>query len=326
MKNERIARQTEILLGHSVIPGKHNRAVISALKRDGLTEIADKLLHLNEIQSPIPAMIHSEWQIAKHGVRVHEHRLNISESWLTSDTTECFIAELAKRGYLLSKGTKAPIAVSYDGQEIPLLRAINVGLKAKGISRIKRSELCGKLPKNLAPTHDISSNFETYIRRELSKATPRSNTMFPSTNRDREKWNKYRHKLLSNLYNTNFAHDFSRYWCVYQLKDGSLMLQNSAGRIIDRGNLIQSIMDNDELAAKTMAEMALARNWKTVIVEGSDSFKRAQYIHARNRGLKVLIENEHDQKIWDSIPHHKSHEQAQKYNHRTHHSRGLSLG
>ena len=284
-----------------MIPGKHNRAVIAALINDGLDNVANKLTHLINVTPVVPAMNHSEWQLAKRGVPINKNHTDLAEAYLISNTPDVFLAEIAKYGYLLAQGEKVPLAITRDGQQIPLLRAINVGLKSKELPRIKKSELQRLVPINLLPSKLITSEFDKYAEKIKDHEQICQNCITTSDKHISDKWKQYRQKLLSDLYNDETANRLSQYWQVYQLRDGSIMLNNKAGRIIDRGNVIHSHMDNDELAAKVMVEMALARDWDTVKVTGSDNFKQAHFSEAMNQGLKVHLDNKHDQAIWDSL-------------------------
>lgn len=148
LKNERIARQLEVELGHNIIQGKHNKSVIRALKFDGLHEIADKIAFTAKAAPAIAKLTHAECQQNKREKTLDESRNDISDAWAESNNAEGFETALKERGYALAHGDKVPVAVNAFGNEYPLLRSINVARKKERKTSIKKAELEIMIPTN----------------------------------------------------------------------------------------------------------------------------------------------------------------------------------
>lgn len=325
-KNELIARILEIKFGHKLTKGRHNKAVLNELRKRGMNKYVDKLSHLTNGPPSYAFLSHKEHQMQKRGIPINESNNEIAEAWIIKSSTESFLYELANRGFIIAKGKKTPLVISDDQREIPLLRSINAGLKQKKIKRIKKYELDAVIKHRLVSATEAINNYKTIIEKIKKNNVSRIvNSVQPNDIGEINRWKQHRQELLVKLYGEETSKELSQYWKVYNLIDGSLMLQNNSGKIFDRGNIIEAYMDNEELAAKTLVEMAIARKWESVTVSGSDDFKHAHFYYAQENGLRVHIENKHDQEIWDS-----AHKQIyEKYNsRRLHHRRrrcGLSL-
>ena len=293
--------------------------------------MAAQLQHLADGGTPNAALNHTEWQQLARGVPIADIREQLAEAWFVSTEAKDFEQALAENELLLADGEKVPVVVSADGFELPILRTLNANFKSQGLNRIKRSELATRLPTTLPCLGLVRMDFAERLENIKKKPPKVVNSIRPAELDEQNKWKQLRKQMLSEHYNQTAAEQLAQYWRVYQLRDGSLLLENKAGRIIDRGNIIQSHMKNNDLAAKTMVEMAIARGWVTVTVSGSDEFKQAQFIESQRQGLKVQLENEQDQKIWEratKIIEQEQYTKSMEYkkSHRPRKSRGISLG
>lgn len=293
--------------------------------------MAAQLQHLADGGTPNAAFNHAEWQQLARGVPITDIRARLAEAWFVSTDARDFEQALAEHELLLADGEKVPVVVTADGCEFRMLRTLNAHFKSQGLNRIKRSELETRLPATL-PCLGLVRRVFTERLENIKKKPPKVvNSIRPAEMDEQNKWKQLRKQMLSEHYNQTTAEQLSQYWRVYQLRDGALLLENKAGRIIDRGNIIESHMKNNDLAAKTMVEMAIARGWDTVTVNGSDEFKQAHFTESQRQGLKVHIENVNDQKIWDRATKKIEQEQytksmEHKKSHRPRKSRGISLG
>lgn len=93
-RNEKLARKMELKFGHNLTKGRHNKAVLNALKKEGATVEAAAIQHLTEGK---PAL-------AKYGNKSHQKakRLGYSLPKISQALTE------------LQKGTAADIAAGLD--------------------------------------------------------------------------------------------------------------------------------------------------------------------------------------------------------------------
>lgn len=93
-RNEKLARKMELRFGHNLTKGRHNKAVLNALKKEGATVEAAAIQHLTEGK---PAL-------AKYGHKSHQKakRLGYSLPKISQALTE------------LQKGTAADIAAGLD--------------------------------------------------------------------------------------------------------------------------------------------------------------------------------------------------------------------
>lgn len=317
IKNERISRQMEAELGHAVVAGKHNLAVLSALRRDGLAELAEQLAPLADAAPSIPEYTHDEWQLAKRGANIDQVREALAEAWRSSDTPEAFEAALAARGFVLARGDRVPVAVGLDGQEIPLLRAINVARKKAGEPALKKADLLPRLPAKLS---DIDQVREAQAERQTQTQPQETDDMasdITSTGRlapageakqakgkkeDRPDWVQRREQMLFDIYvygSQINGTDLARYWKMERGEDGLIRFRNRNGEIVDRGEAldVNSSRGGTARAAAAAVTIAKAKGWAIVTAAGSDEFKTEIFRAASAAGLAVEIDNDHDRQL-----------------------------
>lgn len=331
IKNERIARQLEVELGHTITPGKHNRAVLSTLEGEGLTEIAQQLraAGLASAAPAIPLYTHMEWQAAKRGAPIDQVREALAEAWHTSDSPQAFEAALAAQGFAIAQGDTQPVVVGIDGQVIPLLRAIKTGQKKAGQKPIKQADLAARLAGQLP---DVDAVREAQAERQAqqipqqpgqpqevdvmnpTEQLPYIGRLSPAgkaeeaikakdkPEEDNPKWIQLRERMLYQHYGQALeGTDFARYWKVERGQDGLMRFRNKQGEIIDRGEVlhINTKKHSTPAVAAAAIELAIAKGWDNVRATGSDEFKQQIFIAAHKAGLPVTIESEHDKQLYE---------------------------
>lgn len=111
-RNEKIARLAELHLGHALTPGRHNRAVIAALKREGRAAEA-AALHRLAVGTPPSAAFSSDAHqtVKRKGLCLPHVRGIVRDAWKgTSSRTE-FVDALAAHGLRVESGRKKLIVV-----------------------------------------------------------------------------------------------------------------------------------------------------------------------------------------------------------------------
>lgn len=114
-RQEKVARLAELALGHQVIAGRHNKAVVAALAGEGRTAEADALRHLTAAPLPNSAYTSDSFQIAKrNGLNKAEATAAVRAAWERSDGPKAFAAALAEVGLAVEQGAKKWIVVGTD--------------------------------------------------------------------------------------------------------------------------------------------------------------------------------------------------------------------
>ncbi len=141
-RNEKVARKLEYQFGHDLTIGKHNRAVINQLKREGEGEIIlwmeQQQAHLQE--RPVAEKNHSDHQQEKRTkVSVAQVKADLKEAYQNTDNGKAFEAAIAEKNYRLAKGDRRDfVVVDYTGNVHSPRRRI--GVKAKEL-RTKWADL-----------------------------------------------------------------------------------------------------------------------------------------------------------------------------------------
>jgi hypothetical protein len=108
-RHEKVARQVELLLGHPIIPGAHDLAVLAALRAGGKVDIANQLApHLGQGERPAAAFTSIQHQSAKRaGIDLAIVRDNIRTSCVDAPTGPELRRRLTAHGLALARGEKA---------------------------------------------------------------------------------------------------------------------------------------------------------------------------------------------------------------------------
>lgn len=108
-RQEKLARVAEIRLGHTVTPGRHNRAVVNALRQEGRLEIAEKLEQAGITKSDLPnsSFTASQHQEGKRkGLDLPALKQAVSAAWERSDGRKALEAALQEQGLRIGRGEK----------------------------------------------------------------------------------------------------------------------------------------------------------------------------------------------------------------------------
>lgn len=314
--NERISRQFEVEHGHELTQGRHTKAVIKALRKGGLDEIAAKLEALEQGQKPVAQYQHSEHQAQKRGVPLAQVRAEVAEAWTRSDGHSAFEAALSERGYALAQGDKVPVIVDADGREYPALRSVNAGLKAQGLARISKADLAQRLPQQLP---DLDAIREAQAEQQQTQQpekpemdgsaglkpqaeAPTKDGSIEEAKATTRKKEEDKAKILADYYRREISEHsrLAKFWRIEQQEDGTLKLENKAAQVHDKGDLIgvDSKAGKTKLGAIAAVELAQLKGWDSLKVNGSDEFKKATFEVAAQVGMKVELETEKDKELW----------------------------
>lgn len=111
-RNEKLSRMCEVMFGHPLVKGGHNRVVAAALRREGRIEIADAMAGLAEGDRPRSAFTEKQHQRAK---RLHhnlpEARQAVQAAMTEADGPAALITALARSGLRVLPGLKSGVRV-----------------------------------------------------------------------------------------------------------------------------------------------------------------------------------------------------------------------
>ena len=305
MKNEKISRILEVQLGHPIVKGKHNQAVIRALRDEGRHKIAEQLRSLT--QQPINSALydHKTWQAIKQGKPVDIARAIIVDAWRRTNYGNSFKQVLAESGLHVEMGKKALVVTDEHGDSIPLLRALNSARTQSGLKRVKKAELDARLsqaPVSKLPTrrckpikNNTSHKANSYplvgsLRSVVSAAT-------------KPAWFNRRQQQFKNAYRTEVSTELIRYWRFAYDQNGQIWLNNKHGAVIDKGNTIETRSDSSNLkaCAEATVTLALTKGWNSAKVTGNNTYKSAVMQAAYRNGLDIDLTDPEDQQLWDQM-------------------------
>ena len=336
MKNERLGRTTEVLLGHPVVQGKFNKSVIKHLKKSGFKYVASKIEEsgIPDRSPRVTRFTHGEAQQNKR-FDLNTARSHIADAWAQSDSPQAFKAALRVQGYELADGDKAgvPVAIDRDGHVIPVQRSLNVHRKLGGLPTIKKKEFMQKIKyplpdldfvkeSQIDKQHLLTSRQQADQKEDLEMQTTAQEVNIPPSGKIKrskatsiEKQSD-KDKLLTAEYGYDFNADLSRFWHVDREGDGSLRLKNKAGVIVDRGDLIEVRTTGEQLpTAAAVVQIAKLKGWDEIEVEGTDEFKKAVYSLSLQNKIKITLVNEHDRLLYAEVKAEYDQRQLEDDNH-----------
>ena len=172
-KNERIAREAEYIFGHKIILGKHNKAVMHQLEKEGKYELSSFLTKQVKKTRPTALLNQSEWQMEERGMDVESVGENIYQAWKDYELNGGSVEDVFfGRGFFIAKGDKAMVAISRDGVHLPILRWINVNKSKNGEDAIRKRVLdaaINEVPPNYAKYKcNINSEYVGYFKKMFS--------------------------------------------------------------------------------------------------------------------------------------------------------------
>ena len=140
--HEKLARQVEVLWGHGLTRGAHNRAVASVLKGGDFTNVVTAMTDAGLLDAPKPtqSFADDEHQRAKReGLDLPQLRSMISEALSGSQSQVDFATRLAAIGLRIRAGEKAdtPVVESLDHVLVGSLARLTRLRKAALLERLK---------------------------------------------------------------------------------------------------------------------------------------------------------------------------------------------
>ena len=304
IKNEKAARIMEDQLGHPFVNGKFTRSIARDLRQEGMDSLASKLQLLSDQSLGVLADNIKELNAKKRGKPIDITRAILADIWNCSDSAIAFQEALSNAGFTLAQGTKVPIIISESGDEIPLLRNINVGRKNNKQAAIKKAELMTRLPGALPDVKSALNNRP--VKRAIvstAKSYPKQGALSSSpTTRPNAAWYQKRQQKFRQAYQIDVPVELIRYWRFAQTHQGQIWLNNKFGVVIDHGDRIETRASGKGIGvcAEATVKLALAKGWTTAKVTGSDDYKIAVMEAASRHGLEIDLTDPVDQQLWDA--------------------------
>lgn len=147
-RREKIGRITELEEGQRLTPGAHNRAVLTALDREGRADVAQAIRAAGLDKMARPRASKTPAQRAQ-AERTHVDPAHVStavlEAWAVSDSGQAFASALSDRGLRLARGNKVAVIVDSAGGIHPLARMLGNGSKTSGGTRIGAGEVRARI-------------------------------------------------------------------------------------------------------------------------------------------------------------------------------------
>jgi hypothetical protein len=138
LRLERLAREIEFDRGHCLTRGRHDRALMKALRDRGRSDVADALASLSQPDPPRSAVTSSRRQaLAREGVKEVDARAATKVAWDRSDSRAAFESALADAGLTLAAGRKTGVWIVMQG-------GVEVGALDR-LLRVKRAEVQARL-------------------------------------------------------------------------------------------------------------------------------------------------------------------------------------
>lgn len=154
-RREKLCRSFEFDHGMPMVKGKHNRAVIQALKADGRPDVADAMADLAKGppgQSNLSPR--QRQQMDRTGIDPRQVGLSALAAFKASDSPRAFAAALEEQGLRLAQGDKGAVLVDASGSTHSLTRLIGTASKSEDGVRIKAAEVRTRLDGLDLPTID----------------------------------------------------------------------------------------------------------------------------------------------------------------------------
>lgn len=141
-RREKLCRSFEFDHGMPMVKGKHNKAVIAALRADGRPDVADAMAELAKGppgQSNLSPR--QRQQFERTGIDPRQVGLVALAAFKASDSPQAFRAALQEQGLRLAQGDRGAVLVDASGSTHSLTRSIGTASKAEDGTRIKAAEV-----------------------------------------------------------------------------------------------------------------------------------------------------------------------------------------
>lgn len=170
-RREKVSRITEFACGLPMVPGKHNKAVHAALRKDGRNDVADAMMTagLLDRRRPVAKATPKERaQAERTGIPVRQLRIQVLAAWRGSDEGYAFASILRKLGLRLAQGDRGVVVVDRAGSAHGLVRVLAAAARQDGdriTAAMVRTRIAGLdlLPlETERHDHDRESHAETH--------------------------------------------------------------------------------------------------------------------------------------------------------------------
>lgn len=137
VRNEKVSRVLEFELGHKLIPGRHNKAVLARLRAEGRTDVVEWMQQATQVARPEAAKTFAEHQKEKRtGVKKADVASATLAAWRGADCGKAFATAMDAQGLRLARGREGGImVVDSAGGAHELTRLLRAALKAEGEKR-----------------------------------------------------------------------------------------------------------------------------------------------------------------------------------------------
>ncbi|MDM7975398.1 MULTISPECIES: hypothetical protein [Thalassospira] len=152
-RREKLCRSFEFDHGHELVKGKHNKAVIAALRADGRPDVADAMADLAKGppgQSNLSPR--QRQQMERTGIDPRQVGLAALAAFKASDSPRAFQAALADKGLILAEGDRGAVLVDASGSTHSLTRSIGTASKSEDGVRIRAAEVHARVDGLDLPT------------------------------------------------------------------------------------------------------------------------------------------------------------------------------
>lgn len=153
MRLEKVARLEETRLGHALVPGRHDKAIAKALRREGYHQAAEQvtaLIPVSDSAKPCAAYTSQARRITeRQGLDLPAMKKLVSALWSQSDGLKSFRAALAEHGLTIREGDRAdkrPGAHIIEDQDGKLIGSFT------RLTKVKMAEFRKLLAEEQQPT------------------------------------------------------------------------------------------------------------------------------------------------------------------------------
>lgn len=304
-RQEKIARQAELRLGHAPVTGRWNAAVARALTREGHAADAAAVARLAAGPRPRAAYGARRHQTAaRRGVSLPEARLLVKAAWERSDDAAAFAAALAPSGLTLRPGDKAGVwlvEAAGEGNSPVLVGALHRLLRQPRRAVAARMHAAGPvpLPAPVAPVLPARRHRPSAERQWTEAARPPPLALVrhravrrAGTSPDREiRRRRWLARCLRQAYDLDWVPETiaARIRAVdWHAESQALILTLDTGtRLIDRHDRIDVVGTADDVAIAELVACVGRRGWEAVTVHGDAAFRAAATRALREAGIAV---------------------------------------
>ncbi|MDT3684036.1 MAG: LPD7 domain-containing protein [Pseudorhodoplanes sp.] len=154
---EKLSRLAELDAGEPLTKGRHSRAVVKALERQGLELEAQALVNAGLTTGPLPvapspaerAAAEQKEDLAPDAIWMRAH-----SAWCRSNDAASFVAALQAEGLSIAEGSRGPVLVGPRGSVTSLRRAVSNGARRAGCDSVRKSDIRQRIADHILPALD----------------------------------------------------------------------------------------------------------------------------------------------------------------------------